>query len=105
MDASQAYQMKDSVTFLDVREVSEWVHGHIDGSTHIPMNDLPNRLGEIDRSQHIVAVCRSGNRSDVVTRWLSAQGFDVENLDGGLKTWAKAGFPVVSSEGTPGKVA
>jgi rhodanese-related sulfurtransferase len=81
---------------LDVREAAEWRGGHIDGALHIPMTELGARLHELDPGRPIVAVCRSGNRSGMVTQALSARGYDVTNLDGGLMAWARAGLPLVA---------
>src|SRR5688500_9484697 len=42
-----ATELPDDAVVLDVREVDEWVHGHIDGATHIPMGDVPTRLDDL----------------------------------------------------------
>lgn len=91
------------VEVLDVREPWEWQAGHIQGATHIPMDEIPNRLDELGDGP-IVSVCRSGNRSDQVAKFLRRKGFDAENLDGGMKAWAKAGLPFSASGGSTGRV-
>ena len=92
------------VTVLDVREPAEWRAGHIDGSVHIPLAQLGQRLGELDPAVPLVAVCRSGQRSAQVTAALVRNGYDATNLRGGLKAWARAGLPLSGADGTPGSV-
>lgn len=94
-----------SVQVVDVREPREWQAGRIEGSCHVPMGELPARLGGIARDRTVVVVCRSGNRSGVVTELLRACGIAAENLDGGLQAWAAAGLPLVAAGGAPGEVA
>ncbi len=89
---------------LDVREDDEWRAGHIDGSQHIPLRALADRLAELPSDRAIVAVCRSGSRSAVAVRGLRQLGFAAENLDGGVTAWARAGLPLVDSSGGHGRV-
>ena len=89
---------------LDVREQDEWDAGHIDGAQHIPLGELAARMGEVPRDCTVVAVCRSGSRSDRAARGLRAAGFAAENLDGGVTAWSRAGLPLVGQTGGPGRV-
>lgn len=83
---------------LDVREPVEWAHGHIEGALHIPMRELPGRLGEVPADQLLV-VCKVGARSAQVTGYLVQQGHDAVNLDGGMLEWEGAGRAMVSETG------
>jgi rhodanese-related sulfurtransferase len=75
---------------LDVREPREYAHCHIEGSVHIPMNDIPSRLAELDPEQEIVVVCHHGIRSRMVGDFLERQGFaKIVNLRGGIDAWAR----------------
>lgn len=85
-----------SITLLDVREDDEWKSAHLDGAVHIPMNQLVERLGEIDSSRQIVVMCRSGQRSARVTAWLVNNGHDARNMTGGIIAWSEAGRPTVA---------
>ena len=59
------------------------------GGTLIPMNEVPRRLGEIDRNREIVVQCRSGARSQRIAEFLAQQGYpNVKNLAGGILAWA-----------------
>jgi rhodanese-related sulfurtransferase len=89
---------------LDVREPDEWAAGHIAGAQHIPLGQLRERLGEVPKGKTILAVCRSGSRSDSAARGLRTLGYTVENLDGGVTAWKRAGLPLEGEGGAPGRV-
>jgi rhodanese-related sulfurtransferase len=75
---------------LDVREPWEWQAARIEGSQHIPMREVPARLGEIDRGQEVVAICHHGGRSQQVAMFLEKNGFaKVHNLVGGVDAWSR----------------
>lgn len=80
---------------LDVREPDEWAAGHIEGAVHIPLGDLPQRVGELDPQAETLVVCHVGGRSARATAWLSSQGHHVVNLAGGMDAWAAAGRPTI----------
>ena len=83
-----------SVHVLDVRQPSEWRHGHIRGSQNLPLMQLKRRLETIPRNKTIVTVCASGHRSNAAARTLQRAGYQVENLKGGMHAWARAGLPI-----------
>ena len=95
--------LPDGVSVLDVREPVEWSYGHIEGAVHIPLMELVQRLDEVPNGRSIV-VCKVGARSAQAVAYLSQQGYDVANLDGGLVEWAGAGRPMVSDTGSPPQV-
>jgi rhodanese-related sulfurtransferase len=101
IDASKARAERH---LLDVREDDEWRAGHIDGSQHIPLGQLGDRLGELPKDRPIIAVCRTGARSGAAVRGLRQLGYVAENLDGGVTAWQRAGLPLVDDSGAPGKV-
>ena len=76
-----------SVTLLDVRTTVEYDNGHIDGFVNIPLDDLRERLAELDTRKTVYVNCRSGQRSYLAARILSQRGFDVYNLDGGYRLY------------------
>jgi rhodanese-related sulfurtransferase len=83
-----------SVYVLDVRQPSEWRHGHIQGSQNVPLTQRKRRLAAIPRDKTIVTICASGHRSAAAARTLRKTGYQVENLKGGMHAWAKKGLPV-----------
>ncbi|HEX4319531.1 MAG TPA: molybdopterin-synthase adenylyltransferase MoeB [Acidobacteriaceae bacterium] len=78
----------DGFLLLDVREPYEYQIAQI-GGLLIPQNDLPNRLGELDKDREIVVHCRSGARSQRAAELLQANGFKkVSNVAGGILAWS-----------------
>ena len=76
---------------LDVREDEEREISTISGDVHIPMNDVPFRVDELDPQKPIVVYCKGGVRSARIAEFLVAKGFpDVTNLEGGINEWARS---------------
>ncbi len=94
-----------AVQVLDVRYPNEWEAGRIEGALHIPVDDLAERVEEVDRDRPVVTVCRSGDRSQRAAQWLRGEGIDAENLDGGMQGWAEAGLTFSGADGGPGTLA
>ncbi|MFD0958163.1 FAD-dependent oxidoreductase [Paenibacillus chungangensis] len=82
----------DAVQLLDVRTVAEYGRGHLDGALNIPVDDLRERLHELDRNKEIYAYCEVGLRGYIASRILSQHGFRVRNLTGGHKSCRIASF-------------
>jgi rhodanese-related sulfurtransferase len=81
---------------LDVREAWEFDTCRIEGAHHVPMNEVPRRLTELDPSAGVVAICHHGVRSLHVARFLVQQGFErVYNLSGGVDAWARSVEPAM----------
>jgi rhodanese-related sulfurtransferase len=96
VSAVEAAALRDDGAFvLDVREPDEWAAGHIPDAILIPLGQLASRVGELDRDQRIVVVCRSGNRSAEGRDILLGAGFpSVTSVEGGMTDWASAGLPI-----------
>jgi rhodanese-related sulfurtransferase len=76
---------------LDVREAWELQLAQIPDVLHVPMNQLPARLGELDPAAPIIVMCHAGGRSLRVAHFLSSQGFtNVANLTGGIQAWSES---------------
>lgn len=82
----QWYQLDQPLTqgkqLLDVRTEKEFSQGHFGNAINIPLDDLRNRLEELDSSQDYIVSCHSGLRSYLAERILKQAGFHVQNLDG-----------------------
>ncbi len=89
---------------LDVREDDEWAVGHAPGATHIPLGQLAARTSELPPGRAVLAICRSGNRSRTAAEQLSAAGYDVANVGGGMQAWQRADLPTTTDDGAPGTV-
>ncbi len=75
---------------LDVREGWELEIARLEGAVHIPMNEIPERLQELDPARELVVICRSGARSLRVAEYLAGRGFSrVANLSGGILAWGE----------------
>ena len=75
----------DRLTLLDTRTVEEFAHGHIDGFFNIPVDELRERLGELDKRKPVYVICQSGLRSYIACRILAGNGFDCYNFSGGYR--------------------
>ncbi|MDO9494692.1 MAG: rhodanese-like domain-containing protein [Nocardioides sp.] len=91
-----ASALQDDACVVDVREIGEYVAGHVPGAVNIPMGRLMSRLDELDRGAPVYLICASGNRSGAMADVLVAQGFDAVNVVGGTGAWVRSGRPVVA---------
>ena len=74
-----------SVTLLDTRTVGEYNRGHIDGFKNIPVDELRERLNEVEKGKPVYVICQSGLRSYIATRMLEGNGYDTYNFAGGFR--------------------
>ena len=81
---------KDDFILIDVRNDSEYYLSRIEGSIHIPMQTIPERMNELDKKKEIIVQCKIGKRSEKVCEFLIKNNFtNVKNLSGGILDWAK----------------
>ena len=74
-----------SVTLLDTRTVGEYQRGHIEGFYNIPVDELRERLDEVDPGKPVYVICQSGLRSYIASRILEGNGFTAYNFSGGFR--------------------
>ena len=75
---------------LDVREAWEREVARLPGTIHIPMDDIPERMDELDRALPIAVLCHGGVRSLRVANFLAQAGFgSIANISGGIDRWAR----------------
>ena len=80
---------QEQLFLLDVREPNEFQYGHITNSVLIPLNQIPNRLNELNPQQEIVVICHHGMRSQQAANYLAQSGFkNISNLTGGIDAWS-----------------
>jgi rhodanese-related sulfurtransferase len=78
----------NKIKLIDVREPHEYAAGHIPGVPLIPMTTIPEKMTELNKEDEFIFICRSGNRSQLVARYLKANGFEnVINFYGGMLSW------------------
>lgn len=91
-DASAALAAGDAV-IIDVRTTAEWDAGRIPGATHIPLDELTSRAGEVPRDREVVFSCKSGGRSFMAAQAFRASGVSARSLAGGAHAWQDAELP------------
>jgi rhodanese-related sulfurtransferase len=101
------HESLDDIQLVDCREQDEWDAGRIQGALHIPLNDVMGGVGTdvLDIAKPVAVICRSGNRSELASVMLQARGYDATNVEGGMESWAAAGYEFFAPDGSPGRVA
>ena len=84
-DEADMLVKRDNVTLLDVRTEFEYRLSHVDGFINIPVDDLRERIGEIEPEKPVYIMCQSGLRSYIACRILMQNGFDCYNFSGGYR--------------------
>ena len=74
-----------SVTLLDTRTVGEYTQGHIEGFKNIPVDELRERLDEVEKGKSVYVICQSGLRSYIASRILEGSGYTAYNFAGGFR--------------------
>ena len=101
IDARHAAELLGSgeTVLVDVRQDIEWKQEHIAGAFHIPLAQVSHRAHELPAGKTVITICRSGHRSALAARMLRRAGYQVENLRGGIRSWAEAGLPLQKRSG------
>jgi rhodanese-related sulfurtransferase len=96
-EAAQILREK-SARLIDVREPWEFETARIEGSLHLPLNEVPARaLKELKCEERLVLVCHHGVRSMNATVWLRRNGFEkAQSLGGGIDAWSVEVDPTVA---------
>lgn len=95
----QAIQLlnKGKVSIVDVRKSDEFNAGHLRNAKNIPIDDLDQRVSELDKSQAVLVVCQSGVRASRAAANFKRAGFaEVYVLEGGYTEWRSQGLPVAN---------
>jgi rhodanese-related sulfurtransferase len=98
MEATQLSNRENAV-FVDVREEGEYRGGHIPEAVHIPLKQLAERAGELNRFKGVpvIAYCRTGTRTGRIGAILKKHGIEnVYNLSGGITAWQSANLPTTT---------
>lgn len=96
IELKQRLERGEALAVLDVREPEEVRIAALPDTVHIPMNDIPARIAELDRDAQWVVMCHHGMRSAQVAMYLARMGFThVTNLSGGIEEWSLTVDPTV----------
>ncbi|AFL99829.1 NAD(FAD)-dependent dehydrogenase [Desulfitobacterium dehalogenans ATCC 51507] len=85
-------KIDEDYIFVDVRTKVEFAMGHVEGAINIPVDDLRQRIQELDPEKLIIVYCQVGLRGYFADRILSQKGYRVLNLTGGYTTYSIQGF-------------
>ncbi len=95
-EAKKLIEDEPELVILDVRTDAEYNNGHIEGATNIPVEELANRLTELDKNSELLVYCRTGNRSSTAVSILDDAGFSkIYHMSEGISAWTQQGYPVV----------
>ena len=83
--------IEEGAQLVDVRADHEWEAGRIAGATHLPLAELAERVGELDKERPVVLYCRGGNRSTMATEALAEAGFDAVEAERGDRRLGRGG--------------
>jgi len=86
----------DGTPLVDVREVDEYLGGHVPGAILLPMSEIAERVDEVPADGEVYVICHLGGRSLKVVQWLRQQGVDAYSVAGGTKAWADSGREIVT---------
>jgi hydroxyacylglutathione hydrolase len=84
-----------SIQILDVREATEFKHGHLPGAINAPISGWEVELPKVDSSRPVVLICSTSHRSTTAASLLARKGFSaIHYVPGGMAAWIAAGYPV-----------
>jgi rhodanese-related sulfurtransferase len=84
---------------VDVRTTAEYEAGHLAGSRHVPLDQVPGVAAELDAQRPLVFYCRVGERSALAAEAFRQAGFDAYTMAGGLVAWAEDGRALEPEDG------
>ncbi|WP_059172630.1 sulfurtransferase TusA family protein [Bacillus sp. FJAT-27445] len=87
-ELDQMINGNEGFVILDVREEAEFAFSHIPDAMNIPLGELEERIGELNKEDQILVVCRTGSRSDLAAQKLTEKGFgNIKNVVPGMSQW------------------
>ncbi|HEX2707025.1 MAG TPA: rhodanese-like domain-containing protein [Solirubrobacterales bacterium] len=86
--------IENGAQVVDVRTDHEWEVGRIAGASHLPLDELAERAGEIDPERPVLLYCRGGSRSTMAAAALAIAGYNAAKLSEGIVGWTEAGLPI-----------
>lgn len=97
IETFKSYLGKDDVQIVDVRGLTEYEAGHIEGTDHVFVGTLRDNLDKIEKDKQVIIHCQAGDRSAIAYSILAKNGFkNVKNFSGGMKEWLASGGETVA---------
>jgi rhodanese-related sulfurtransferase len=90
--------LANGARLIDVRELSEYVAGHVPGAVLVPLGTVPERVEAFDGDGPAYIICKSGARSMRAAEFLAERGLECVNVAGGTTAWIISGRPVVEGD-------
>ncbi|MBM3176496.1 MAG: rhodanese-like domain-containing protein [Bacteroidetes bacterium] len=99
VEFNQKLKSDKTAVILDVRSPGEYAEGHLDKALNIDVNatDFLARTSKLDKQKTYYVYCLAGVRSDRAAESLRKRGYKAISLNGGIKAWSSAGYPVVKT--------
>jgi rhodanese-related sulfurtransferase len=95
-EARQLIEEKKKLIIVDVRTIPEYNEGHIENAINIPVQELADRLDELNKNDELLIYCRTGNRSSTAVDILSDAEFTmIYHMHEGISVWIQQGYPIV----------
>ncbi len=105
VDPNQAVKLiNNDAIILDLRNPDAYSRGHIVGAKNVQHDEVDAKLGQLDKSKPVIAVCDAGISSAKVVDKLRKAGFESAwGIKGGMNAWSQDGLPVVTGKKTRAK--
>ena len=95
---TESARQNPEVTLLDVRTPLEFTEKHIEGSQHVPLDQLKDKIAALRKDQSFILVCAAGQRAEKACQLLDAKNFaNLQVLEDGIQGWDRAGLPLTRS--------
>lgn len=96
ISCNEAYNSRDTATLIDVREASEYSHGHAEGAQNVPLSSLSKAvIAKLPQGKKLYIICQSGGRSARAAEIIMKEtASDVYSVEGGTSLWQKNGLPM-----------
>jgi len=94
-DAKELIEGNPSLVILDVRTNEEYTNGHIEGTINIPIDELEERLDELNDNDELLVYCRTGNRSRTAIEILNENAYEkLYHMNEGISAWIASGYSI-----------